>query len=616
MIVSRARVRDYKSISDTGDVALDDAVTCLVGKNESGKTAFLEALYRINPVGSGPFESFDGLRDYPRMRWARDKARVPAKQPIEVTLELTNDDVAALESQFGKNVIQSHTVTRFRNYANEPSMHLEVDSSAAMRHRLARGGLDPKLADGCETFAELAVALGALDAGEAPAAPALASEFASYDVAAAVRKAIAERYPRFLYFDQYSVLPGRVSVPRLQGGGDLNPSERTALALLRLAGVETAAFSQSDYEARKAELEAASNEITREVFEYWSQNKNLLVELDLDFTAPATPEGYPAPFLEIRIRNLRHGITLNFSERSAGFVWFFSFLVAFSEYRDSDSPLVLLLDEPGLGLHAAAQLDLLRYIDERLAPDHQVVYTTHSPFMIDPRKLQRVRTVEDIETTGTTISEDVLATSSDTLFPLQAALGYDLAQTLFVGVDNLVVEGPADYLYLTVMSEHLRGLGRASLNPRWTIVPVGGLDKIPTFVALLGAQLNVTVVMDAASGGSQKIDSLVKRGIIEKNKVIPLNTITSTKEADIEDLFDEAFYLRLLKATGIAVTKSKLAPGNRIVPRVEQSLGGPFDHYRPARHLLEKQVSLLAGVDEATLARFEMLIQRLNLLLS
>src|SRR5207245_4033713 len=97
MIVRRARVRDYKSISDRGDVAFDEAVTCLVGKNESGKTAFLEALFRINPVGEGRFAKFEGLRDYPRTRWARDKTHVPAKLPVEVTFDLTDDDIGALE---------------------------------------------------------------------------------------------------------------------------------------------------------------------------------------------------------------------------------------------------------------------------------------------------------------------------------------------------------------------------------------------------------------------------------------------------------------------------------------------------------------------------------------
>jgi len=92
-----------------------------------------------------------------------------------------------------------------------------------------------------------------------------------------------------------------------------------------------------------------------------------------------------------------------------------------------------LLDEPGLSLHAAAQADLLRFIDNELAPNYQVIYTTHSPFMIDSLKLNEVRTVYDNSNkeTGSVISDALDEKDSDTLFPLQAALGYSLAQNLF-----------------------------------------------------------------------------------------------------------------------------------------------------------------------------------------
>ena len=67
--------------------------------------------------------------------------------------------------------------------------------------------------------------------------------------------------------------------------------------------------------------------------------------------------------LKIRLRDDRHSLSLPFDERSTGFTWFFSFLAAFSAYEDSDAPLIILLDEPGLGLHARAQKDFLRFID-------------------------------------------------------------------------------------------------------------------------------------------------------------------------------------------------------------------------------------------------------------
>ena len=109
----------------------------------------------------------------------------------------------------------------------------------------------------------------------------------------------------------------------------------------------------------------------------------------------------PPPFntgyvMRTRIRNRRHRVTLGFDERSAGFIWFFSFLVWLSHIRrDHGTEYVILLDEPGLGLHARAQMDMMRFIREKLLPAYQVIYTTHSPFMIDGQHLDGLRTVED-----------------------------------------------------------------------------------------------------------------------------------------------------------------------------------------------------------------------------
>src|SRR5665811_2632545 len=102
-----------------------------------------------------------------------------------------------------------------------------------------------------------------------------------------------------------------------------------------------------------------------------------------------------ARYLDVRVRDSKHGFTGNFGQRSSGFQWFFSFLAAFSEFENHEHGVIVLLDEPALNLHGRAQADFLRFINERLAAKSQVVYTTHSPFMVEPSKLERVRIVED-----------------------------------------------------------------------------------------------------------------------------------------------------------------------------------------------------------------------------
>ena len=181
---------------------------------------------------------------------------------------------------------------------------------------------------------------------------------------------------------------------------------------------------------------------------------------------------------------------------------------------------MLLLDEPGLGLHARAQKDLLNFIDGRLAKRCQVIYTTHSPFMIQPGKLEQVRVVEDRgREIGSAISANVLSTDADTRFPLQGALAYDLARHLFSGQNNLVIERTSDFTYLTVLSDWLREKGRKALDERWTLVPVGGVDMVPTFVALLGIPLDVTVLVDARKPEHQRLTRLKRIPIILKHSL-------------------------------------------------------------------------------------------------
>lgn len=615
MQLRKARVRMFKSIQDSGEVRFDSSgVTTLVGKNESGKTAFFEALYRLNPLPTGHSTTFDVLRDHPRAAPRPDD--LEQVRPVEATFELTEDEVTEIEERFGVGVMTSREVRVGCDYTNRKWYTFFTDDAPVIRKLLNDAGVDHALAGDAVRVADLRDRLEAMDE-KPPAVEELLDQLDGFDY----RTELMNNYlnlPKFLYFDEYSQLPGRVSIARLQSvpEGTLDAGERTALALLRLAGAATESFAEAEYEARKASLEWAANQITDEVFAYWSQNRDLAVEFDVDQRRdPATNQ--PAPVLEIRIRNHRHRVSLNFDERSRGFVWFFSFVAAFSEFRRSKEDIVLLLDEPGLGLHAAAQGDLLRYIDERLASERDVVYTTHSPFMVDPAKLDRARTVEDVDGEGTKIRNDVLAATPETLFPLQAALGYELAQTLFVGPDNLVVEGPADLIYLQVMSDHLRSLGRTSLDGRWVIVPVGGLDKVPTFIALLGSQLNLAVVMDVGAGGSQRINALARDKVISDKKLIPLTDVTGTNEADIEDLFEPSFYVKLLKGAGVgAVKTSDLKGSDRLVKRVERALGAPFSHYRPARYLLENQGNLLGSLSDDTLAKFEELFDMINQRLS
>ena len=237
----------------------------------------------------------------------------------------------------------------------------------------------------------------------------------------------------------------------------LDFSDKVFISLLKLVGKDPEQISQlNSTEDLISNLESVSTRVSKQIFEYWSQNKILKIKFDYRQALAKDEPPYNAGYVfQTRVENTRHEATLNFDERSTGFIWFFSFLIWFSQVKKNyGDKIVILLDEPGTSLHGKAQQDLLRYINEKLRPFHQVVYTTHSPFMIDSNNLAGVRTVEDVvqrthelddedekeEILGTKVGEKALSTSRDTIFPLYTALGIEITQTLFIGKNILLVD--------------------------------------------------------------------------------------------------------------------------------------------------------------------------------
>lgn len=567
-----ARVQKVMSVHDSGRLSLDDSITAIVGKNESGKTAMLHSLYRANPLPSGHVTTFSARRDYPRRDLGRDHATIDDVRPITLEVELDTEErqsLAATGAQLPDGPLYAH-----RRYGDE-DLHWAIDENGT---------------------------------------PLSAS--------AEVHARLTHLLPGFQYFDDHNVLPGSVSIRRLQelDPKDLYPSERTALALLKLAGVADARFDESDYEIRKAALEAAAARLTDQLLEYWSQNRELSIELDLETIGVSSPD----PWLHIRVRDERQRMSLNVAERSKGFIWFFSFLAAFSEFADRQRRVVLL-DEPGMNLHANAQSDLLRYIKERLGPYHQVVYSTHSPYLIDATRLDRARVIENDGDEGTKVSADLWTANPETTVPLLASLGADLTRRIVSGPHQLLVSAPSDVTYLTVIGNLLRREGGRALDPRWTLTPVGGASGLPTIVTLLGSStLSAAVLLDGPSGTRGEVEELVRRGAVVSDRLVPLTDITGTEDADLEDLFDSKWYLALVEESGVGkVAHRKVVgrrffrkpPRKRIVDQLEQILGARYDRFQPASYLLKNSSQSLAFLDADSKARFQALIDRLNALL-
>jgi len=625
MRLTAVRVRRFRNILDSNEIKVEDDVTCLVGKNESGKTAILQALYLLKPIYPAKFHDID---DYPRWLLAdhRRSGEIERTSPIEVTFELEQADVDAIEGLAGPGLVTAGSrLIVSRDYTNELHINLpEIDERPTVQRLIdaanmpdgLRGiiGDQATVAGLSSRLVELENATPKIDKQSEQAVRKLEDTIRTQfpeGVSQALEGLIAQRMPSFMYFSEYSQLQGKVDLEHLfDDSSQLDPSQLTARSLLRLAHADNRSLLALDYEERRSELEAAANRLTQEVARYWSQSKELKVDIDVEM---ASGGGTQVPkYLQIRVEDLRHGFSNRFDQRSSGFRWFFSFLAAFHEFENQKDRVVILLDEPALELHPRAQRDFLRFINERLAPKHQVFYTTHSPFMIEPDHLERVRLVEDRgRGVGAIVSADVLSAEADSFFPLQAALGFDIAQAVFSRPDSLLVQNTADYTYLTVLSDHLKQFGREHLNGRWQILPAGQLAHIPAVVALIGRQLGVTVLVES-DGGSEKLVELAKAGFLKSKRLVTVAEVTGAARADVEDLFEVDDYLALYNQTfGKALRAADLPAGERIVDRIKEK-EGEFDTGRPADTLLRLRDKLLPPLRPGTRSRFEELFRRIN----
>lgn len=629
--LKKATIYKYKCIENEQSFNVEDGITVLVGMNESGKTSILEAMAKCNYFEESDSDfAFDTTHDYPRkQKKAMDKSGV-IPDAVKLTYVIDKELKAKIETDIGVK-ISSCDFSVTRNYNNKSSWSINlttVDSFVKARTKSVSNKTLIKQLQEVHNKSEFSALINSISDDEESDDLSILKSLESYFKNEygwgnpvdeyIVRTYLKPNLPKFMYYDDYYMLPSRVSLDDISSSSTNSSADKTAKALLELADIDIdKVVNATDYEDFIAELEATQLIITDELFKYWTTNKNLKILFGIDKVEKTDPRNGARivdHVLDIRVQNQRSGVSLPLANRSKGFNWFFSFLVWFMKIQENrNDTYILLLDEPGLNLHAKAQNDLLRFLSD-LADNYQIIYTTHSPFMIETEHLNQVRTVLENDD-GTHISECLQEKDPNTLFPLQAALGYTIAQNLFVSEKNLIVEGIADLVYLNLLSTKLNDLGRTSLKSSVTIVPVGGADKVATFVSLLrGNDLNMLCLLDTFTDQSAKarLDNLIAQNIIKDKRILFYHSVINTDFADVEDLFSDSDYLTLFNgAFSKDIKQSDIDANKPIMKQLKEKNGNKdFNHYSPANYFA-KNIANITLSDE-TLDNFEALFKAIN----
>jgi predicted ATP-dependent endonuclease of OLD family len=657
------RVLFYRPILDSGWVDIDD-ITVVVGKNESGKTALLKALHKFNPFKPDPY-NID--REWPR---GHRKERSQDQVVVETRFEFTDTEKAQV-SEWCPGSIALTGVQISKTYKGDFKFaFLPTDLPAEP----PVDWLESQARDAIGTPADAAsdqlkqaindVTTKAIQAIQEDGAPGLrkASDALKVQIDSAVQKdqqpdqaeatrvktalqqviqeadmaavrkkletEVRKWLPTFIYMDDHKPFQGLAHLDQIKQRKDQNQlteQDKTFLTILEMAGLnfdqEFQRATIQDKEQRMLDMNDASLTLTKQLADHWTQ-RNYQVRFEADghhVIAFVSDEIQPAL------------VPLN--ERSKGFQWFFSFDVTFLyETRGTFKNAIILLDEPGLHLHAAAQRDLLKRIRE-YAKGNQLLYTTHMPFMIDMERLDNIRVCGESKEHGTKVSADFYAADEHARFPLQAALGLSISQSLFVGPFNLVVEGVTDFWLLSTMAAILRTEGRPSLDERIVITPSGGATKAAYVGTMLqGQQLNVIVLLDSDPEGQRVAEGLIKQWIMKDRHVLMLGQLLErTDETTIEDLFPATFYLQYVNRVyekelgGKPLSDAEVSRNAhpQIVRRIDEALkargvqpnsdGWAFNKGRPAKLLLAELPKTNASeLPDELLRGFEGLFGRIN----
>ena len=436
-------------------------------------------------------------------------------------------------------------------------------------------------------------------------------------------KKILELIPNFVYFDSVDFIGDSISFSEYLENKE---KYKTFTNLFKLAGldVEKIKATRSPHTISRLFKRATTN-ITGMINEFWEQEEvtinlemignEILVSIDDKLGAKADPP----------------------SRRSDGFRWFLSFYINFmastkGELRNA----VILLDNPGWVLHPSGQKDLLKAL-EKIAETNQIIIATHSPFLIDKNKLERIRIVERKKNEGTKVYEKFWDSLYDSLQVIRASIGADISDSLFGHKNNIIVEGYSDKVYLETMSNYLKRKNKKTIDiDKVMIIGAGGADKIPYLLTWYKAEkYNSLALLDADNEGRRVIQEIENRNIeVDKySDILILNEISEEfrgKDIEIEDLFDEEFYNIAVNKAYREIFKSKLGrseikleeiPSNGLRTKRytkffrNNNLGG-FDKVKVAleikKILLKKISKETEGLLDDTIHNFENLFEKIK----
>src|SRR6056297_649738 len=380
-----------------------------------------------------------------------------------------------------------------------------------------------------------------------------------------------EKAPVFEFFHDFSsLLPDRIDLEDVIFGKEDIKGYKAVKNYLKVANLNPQFFDQQNSRILKQKIEKLNRKITIDFHEYWRQsigNENKIqISFELEHYDHNTPEKLGKPYIEFWIKDKDE--RLYPKQRSRGVRWFLSFYLELKAFAMTNNRnRVLLIDEPAMSLHARAQEDVLKVFED-IRKDLQVIYTTHSPHLVDINKLYRVRALQRKDENGyneTFIfnTNSCKYASSDTLSPIYSLMGERLNEQQFIQKENnVILEDIATYYYLTAIAKI------TGLKSKVYFLPASDIYHVTTLTnLLLGWKLGFIVILGNNKQGVE-IYKHFKHHLFQddEDKTNKNIMLLNKGQKHIEDIFSTIDFKKhiLNKRVGITESNSDYIKNNNL----------------------------------------------------
>lgn len=593
----------------------------MVGINEAGKTALLKAINNLNPASD--IEKVDILRDFPRSKYSeyvQNKSAEELKKThlVKGWFALEQSDIVEIEilPNFVDKLIDSNNFLYIRNQNYDSCSH-EIQnfpkttfgdirkSTLRLIEALKINPTSQEIITAIESFLEknkydvLTISeqdskefIQFLEKSELKINEdndkeinriAELTQLAKKNIFhAELLEFLNKKLPKFIYFNNYIKVKPLIHLQQLADRQERQTIDDKYydygnLSLLKFLGytprelsnlgVENNSTDTDEFrkkrDDRQYKLNASSIRLTNSITEIWNPNNSKDEASQLRVIADGQ-------YLKVAVTD-RLGAEIELDQRSEGFQWMVSFFIVFESQADNDyKNCILLLDEPATSLHALKQKEFIKTIS-KLAEKNQTIYTTHSPFMISQDELDLVRIVELTDRAiGTKVNNKIISNDPAALFPLQEALGYNLAQSMFTSKKNVLLEGLTDLWYL----EGINSLLDKNLDSNIALLPVGTSAKISYYASMLSNNdLKSVALLDSDGAGDKAatqdtvVNALSTKNILRTKEFLD----REIKNSEIEDIIRETLAKVFQIEYGVEISAEELASDKSIVDLFKKS---------------------------------------------